>query len=157
MTYPWVDDPGRGEPEPRYPWHDEDDVPGARVEPRHTYRPGGERRVQALCRIDPWSALKVSLVLYLCLFAVALVVGTGLWLLGRQAGVISDIETLIEDLGLYVDGSYHFRDGYILRMAAVVGPILAVLAALVTTAGVAVYNVVARLTGGLEVTVKEEG
>ena len=156
MTYPWVDDPNRGEPERRYPWHDDPDIPSAGVEPPPVYRPGGNRRVQCLRRIDPWSALKVSLVLYLCVFAAALVVGTGLWLIGRQVGVIGDIESLIEDLGLYVDGSYHFRDGYILRMAAVLGPILAVLAALATTAGVAVYNVVARLTGGLEVTVKEE-
>ncbi|MGH9034398.1 MAG: DUF3566 domain-containing protein [Acidimicrobiia bacterium] len=156
MTYPWVDDPGRGEPEPRYPWHD-DDGSGAPVEPRPTYQPGGERRVQVLRRIDPWSALKVSLVMYLCLFVIALVMGSALWIVGRQTGVIADIETLIEDLGLYVDGSYHFRDGYILRMAAVVGPIFAVLAALVTTAGVAIYNLVARLTGGLEVTVKESG
>jgi hypothetical protein len=155
VTYPWVDDPGRGEPEPRYPWHD--DGPGAPVEPPPTYRHGGERRVQALRRIDPWSALKVSLVMYLCFFAVALLVGSALWVAGRQTGVIADIESLIEDLGLYVDGSYHFRDGYILRMAVVVGPILAVLAALATTAGVAVYNLVARLTGGIEVTVKESG
>jgi hypothetical protein len=153
VTYPWVDDPGRGEPESRYPWHDDE----APVEPPPTYRPGGERRVQVLRRIDPWSALKVSLLLYLCFFAVALVVGSGLWMLGRQTGVIADIESLIEDLGLYVNGSYHFRDGYILRMAAVIGPILAVLAALATTAGVAVYNLVARLTGGIEMTVKESG
>jgi hypothetical protein len=156
VTYPWVDDPGRGEPESRYPWHD-DDGPDGPVEPRPTYQPGGERRVQVLRRIDPWSALKVSLVMYLCLFVVALLVGSALWVAGRQTGVISDIESLIEDLGLYVNGSYHFRDGYILRMAAVVGPILAVLAALVTTAGVAIYNLVARLTGGIEVTVKESG
>jgi hypothetical protein len=80
-----------------------------------------------------------------------------LWVVARQTGFLSDVESLIEDLGLYVDGSYHFRDGYILRMTAVVGPIFAVLAALLTTAGVAIYNLVARLTGGLEVTVKEEG
>jgi hypothetical protein len=157
VTYPWVDDPGRGEPEPRYPWHDDDEAPAERVEPRPAYQPGGERRVQVLRRIDPWSALKVSLMMYLCLFVVALLVGSALWVVGRQTGFIADVEGLIEDLGLYVNGSYHFRDGYILRMAAVVGPIFAVLAALLTTAGVAIYNLVARLTGGIEVTVKESG
>ncbi len=157
MTYPWRDDPGRGDREPRYPWQDEDGGAPAGGEAPPTYRPGGERRMQVVRRIDPWSALKVSLVLYLCFFAVALVVGTGLWVVARQTGILADIESLIEDLGLYVDGSYHFRDGYILRVAAVVGPILAVLAALLTTAAVGVYNLVARLTGGLEVTVKEPG
>jgi hypothetical protein len=153
VTYPWLDDPN-GSPEPRFPWEDDPDAP-ERAAP--LYRPGGERRVQLLRRIDPWSALKVSLVMYLCLFAVVLVVGSALWVVARQTGFLSDVESLIEDLGLYVDGSYHFRDGYILRMTAVVGPIFAVLAALLTTAGVAIYNLVARLTGGLEVTVKEEG
>jgi hypothetical protein len=156
VTYPWVDDPGRGEPEPRYPWHDEGDGVGAGVEPRPTYRPGGERRVQCLCRIDPWSVLKVSLVLYLCFFVVTMVVGTGLWVAGRQAGAIFIIEDLIDVL-LGTRGTYRFKDGEILLIASVVGPILAVLGALVTTAVAAVYNLVARLTGGLEVTVKEEG
>jgi hypothetical protein len=154
VTYPWLDDPSGSSPEPRFPWEDD---PDAGERPAPLYRPGGERRLQVLRRIDPWSALKVSLVMYLCLFVVALVVGSALWVVARQTGVLSDIESLIEDLGLYVDGSYHFRDGYILRMVAVIGPIFAVLAALVTTAGVGIYNLVARLTGGLEVTVKEEG
>lgn len=157
MSYPWLDDPDRVAR--RYPWeHDEVDL-GVRdatgvVDPGPVLRPG-EHRVEVLRRIDPWSTLKVSLALYLSLFAVALVVGTALWVAGREVGVIDDIEGLIEDLGLYVDGSYHFRDGYILRMAALIGPMLAVLAAMVTTAGVALYNLVARLTGGLEVTLKE--
>lgn len=158
MSYPWVDDPDRvGR---RYPWQDDEIDLGVRdapdvADPGSVLRPGGEHRVEVLRRIDPWSTLKVSLVLYLSLVAVALVVGTALWVAGRQAGVIDDIESLIEDLGLYVEGSYRFRDGHILRMAAVIGPMLAVVAALATTAGVALYNLVARLTGGLEVTVKE--
>ncbi|MGH8990506.1 MAG: DUF3566 domain-containing protein [Acidimicrobiia bacterium] len=156
MTYPWVDEPGRREPESRYPWHEDDGVPVApQSEP--LYRPGGERRVQLLRRIDPWSTLKVSLVLYLCLLAVVVVVGTGLWAVGRQTGFLADLENLMEDLVLGTPGSYHFRGGEVLVMSAIVGPILAVVAALVTTAGAAIYNVVARLTGGLEVTVKDSG
>jgi hypothetical protein len=84
-----------------------------------------------------------------------MVVGTGLWVAGRQAGTIFIIEDLIDVL-LGTQGTYRFKDGEILLIASVVGPILIVLGALVTTAAAAVYNVVARLTGGLEVTVKEE-
>lgn len=156
MTYPWVDDPGRGEPEPRYPWHEEDDVRDPGVEPPPIYRPGGERRVELLRRIDPWSVLKVSLVMYLCLLVVALVVGSGLWVAGRQTGFLADIENLLEDLVLGTPGSYHLRGGEVLVYAVLVGPILAVVAALMTTAAAAIYNLVARLTGGIEVTVKEE-
>jgi hypothetical protein len=153
VTYPWLDDPSGSGPEPHFPWEDD---PEASETARPIYKPGGERRVQVLRRIDPWSVLKASLVMYLCFFAVALVVGSGLWVLARQTGFLADVESLVEDLGLYVEGSYHFRDGYILRMVAVIGPLLAVVAALVTTAAAGVYNLVARLTGGVEVAVTEE-
>ena len=53
------------------------------------------------------------------------------------------------------DFGYHFKDGVILRMTAVIGPIGVVLASLATVGGVAVFNVMARLFGGVEVTVSD--
>jgi hypothetical protein len=114
-----------------------------------------ERRMVVLRRIDLWSALKMSLALYLCVFVVTLAGGTLLWIAARKAGAIGNLENLIEDLGGYVEGSYHFKDGFILRMAAVIGPIVVVLGSLATVAGVAVFNLMSRLFGGLEVTVAD--
>ena len=114
-----------------------------------------ERRTVILRRIDLWSALKLSLALYSCILVVALTAGTLLWVGLRHAGVIGNIENLIEDLGGYVENSYHFKDGFMLRMTAVIGPIVVVLASLATVAGVAVFNTVARLFGGVEVTVAD--
>jgi hypothetical protein len=114
-----------------------------------------ERRTVVLRRVDLWSALKMSLALYTCVFVVTLTAGTLLWIGLRHAGVIGHIENLIEDLGGYVENSYHFKDGFILRMTAVIGPIVVVLASLATVAGVAVFNVVSRLFGGVEVTVAD--
>lgn len=114
---------------------------------------GPERRVRVLRHVDPWSALKVSLAFYLCIFAVFLVVAVALWAAARQGGAIDNLENLIEDLGLYAEGSFHFKDAVILRMTAVIGPILVVLASLVTVAGVALFNLAARFLGGIEVTV----
>ena len=116
-----------------------------------------ERRTLILRRIDLWSALKLSLALYSCILVVLLTAGTLLWIGLRHAGVIGNIENLIEDLGGYVENSYHFKDGFILRMTAVIGPIVVVLASLATVAGVAVFNTVARLFGGVEVTVSDGG
>jgi hypothetical protein len=118
-----------------------------------TSRP--ERRMVILRRIDLWSALKMSLALYLCVFVVTLAGGTLLWIAARKAGAIGNLENLIEDLGGYVEGSYHFKDGFILRMAAVIGPIVVVLGSLATVVGVAVFNVMSRLFGGVEVTVAD--
>jgi Transmembrane domain of unknown function (DUF3566) len=114
-----------------------------------------ERRMVILRRIDLWSALKMSLALYCCVFVVTLAGGTLLWIAARKAGAIGNLENLIEDLGGYVEGSYHFKDGFLLRMAAVIGPIVVVLGSLATVAGVAVFNVMSRLFGGLEVTVAD--
>ena len=114
-----------------------------------------ERRMVILRRIDLWSALKMSLALYFCVFAVSLAGGTLLWIVARKAGAIGNLENLIEDLGGYVEGSYHFKDGFMLRMAAVIGPIVVVLGSLATVAGVAVFNLMSRLFGGVEVTVAD--
>ena len=114
-----------------------------------------ERRTAILRRIDLWSALKMSLALYSCVLVVTLTAGTLLWIGLRHAGVIGNIENLIEDLGGYVENSYHFKDGFILRMTAVIGPIVVVLASLATVAGVAVFTAVSRLFGGVEVTVSD--
>jgi hypothetical protein len=116
-------------------------------------RPG--RRTVVLRRIDLWSALKVSLGLYFSLFLVVLTFGVLLWVTGRQTGVIGEVEELLEIYGGYTPGSYHFKDGTILRMVAVIGPILVVLGALATVAGVALFNALSRLFGGVELTVTD--
>ena len=118
-----------------------------------SYRPS--RRVEVLRRIDPWSTLKVSLALYLCVFVAGLAVGVALWYAGRETGVIGNFESIVEDLGLAGEGSYRLKGGEILVISAVVGPILAIMASLATVLGAALYNVAARLFGGLEVTVQD--
>jgi hypothetical protein len=116
-----------------------------------------ERKLLVLRRVDLWSALKVSLALYLCLFVVFLATGVGLWLLARQGGVVGSLENTLEIYGGYKRNSFHFEDGVILRTAAVLGPIFVVLASLATVAGVALFNLVSRLVGGVEVTVSDDG
>ena len=114
-----------------------------------------ERRTVILRRIDLWSALKVSLALYLSMFAVILAGAVLLWFGARSAGLIGNIETLIEDLGFADNGTFQLKGPEILKMAAVIGPILVVLGSLVTVAGVAVFNAMARVFGGVEVTVSD--
>ena len=113
------------------------------------------RRLVVLQRIDLWSALKVSLGLYLSIFLVFLLGAVALWFGARSAGLIDNIETLVEDLGFAREGSYRLQGPEILKMTAVIGPILVVLGALVTVAGVAVFNGMAKLFGGVELTVSD--
>ena len=114
-----------------------------------------ERRTVILQRIDLWSALKVSLALYLSIFVVFLVAAVLLWFGARSAGLIDNIETLVEDLGFAGEGTYQLKGPEILKMAAVIGPIVVVLCSLATVAGVAVFNGMSRLFGGVEMTVSD--
>lgn len=113
------------------------------------------RRVVVLRRVDLWSALKVSLALYLSIFAVVFLTGLLAWLGARQAGLLGEIENWVELLGFADEGTFHLQGPEILKLSAVIGPILVVLGALATVAGVAVFNVMARLFGGVEVTVSD--
>jgi len=114
-----------------------------------------ERRTVILRRIDLWSALKVSLALYLCTFLVFLAGSVVIWFGARSAGLIDNIERLVEDLGFADNGTFHLKGPEILKMTAVIGPIVVVLGSLATVAGVAVFNAMARLFGGVEVTVSD--
>jgi hypothetical protein len=114
-----------------------------------------ERRAVILRRIDLWSALKLSLVLYTCVFVVAFAAGIGLWLAGRHMGGLGYVEREVEIYGFADNGTFHLRGLEILKFAGVVGPILVVLGSLATVAGVAVFNAMARLFGGVEVTVSD--
>lgn len=116
-------------------------------------RPG--RRLVVLQRIDLWSVLKVSLGLYLSIFLLFLLGAIALWFGARSAGLIDNIETLVEDLGFAREGSYRLQGPEILKMTVVIGPILVVLGALATVAGVAVFNGMAKLFGGVELTVSD--
>ena len=114
-----------------------------------------ERRAVILRRVDLWSALKVSLALYSSIFVVFLIGAVLLWLGARSAGLIDNIETLVEDLGFAGEGTYQLKGPEILKMTAVIGPIVVVLGSLATVAGVAVFNAMSRLFGGVEVTVSD--
>ena len=115
-----------------------------------------ERRRVVLRRIDLWSALKVSLALYFTIFAVFLAGATVLWFGARQAGLLGHVEHWVEVLGFADDRTFHFKGPEILKMTAVIGPIVVVLGSLATVAGVAVFNLMSRLFGGVEVTVSDD-
>lgn len=119
--------------------------------------PRPARRTVILRHIDLWSALKLSLALYSCVFVTALVGGIALWIAARHMGGLGYIEREVEIYGFADNGTFHLRGVEILKFVGVVGPILVVLGSLATVAGVAVFNAVNRLFGGVEVTVSDAG
>ncbi|OLR95601.1 hypothetical protein BJP25_00040 [Actinokineospora bangkokensis] len=124
-------------------------------------RPGrGPRRANLqVKRFDPWSVLKLSLVLGVALFFVWLVAvgalyavldGMGVW--DKINGLSSELLNASESGG---GGDQLISAGRVFGIAAIIGAINIVLFSALATVGAFVYNVSADLAGGLEVTLAE--
>jgi hypothetical protein len=132
----------------------------AAATPSALRRPGrGPRRANLqIKRFDPWSVLKLSLVLGVALFFVWLVAvgvlyavldGMGVW--DKLNGISSEILQPTDDGG----GEPLISAGRVFGVAAIIGAVNIVLFSALSTVGAFIYNVSADLAGGLEVTLAE--
>jgi Transmembrane domain of unknown function (DUF3566) len=119
-------------------------------------RPPRQAALQ-LKRLDPWSVLKLALVLAVVLFFIWLVAvgvlygvldGMGVW--DRLNGTYADLIS-----GEAQTGSTLISAGRVFGLAAVIGAINSLLFAVAVTVGAFVYNVSADLVGGIEVILSE--
>lgn len=120
-------------------------------------RPGrGPRRANLqIKRFDPWSVLKLSLVLGVALFFVWLVAVGALYAVLDGMGVWDKINGLSTDLLQATGTEPLISAGRVFGIAAIVGAVNIVLFSALATVGAFVYNVSADLAGGLEVTLAE--
>jgi hypothetical protein len=108
-----------------------------------------------LKRLDPWSVLKVALVLAVVLYLVWLVA------VGMLYGVLDGIGVWDRLNGQYADlvseqgGDQLISAGRVFGVAAVLGAVNSLLFAVALSVGAFVYNVSADLVGGVEVTLSE--
>jgi hypothetical protein len=113
------------------------------------------RRVGRIVRhVDPWSVLKVTLLLNLCAFVVITLAGVMLWSVAMNLGVISDVEDFIRSA--FALQSFAFDGDLIFRMAVLVGLALVVVGILLAVLAAVVFNLVSDLVGGIRLTVVEE-
>lgn len=123
-------------------------------------RPGrGPRRANLqVKRIDPWSVLKLSLVLGVALFFVWLVAVGVLYIVLEGMGVWDKLNgtysQLVQD-GAGGGSEALITPGSVFGVAAIIGVINIVLMAALATVMSFVYNVSADLAGGLELTLSE--
>lgn len=131
-------------------------APWSTARPLTRTRPPRQASLQ-LKRVDPWSVLKLALVLAAVGFFVWLVAvgvlygvldGMGVW--DRLNGTYSDLVS--PDQG---SGGALISAGRVFGLAAVVGAINSLLFAVALTVGAFVYNVSADLVGGIELTLSE--
>jgi hypothetical protein len=111
-----------------------------------------------LQRLDPWSVLKISLVLSVCGFLVWMVA------VGTLYGVLAGMGVWDQLNGTYSDltsannaqaGSELISGGRVFGVSMVIGLVNIVLMTALATVGSLVYNIAADLVGGVEVTLSE--
>lgn len=119
---------------------------------------GPVRASMQIRRIDPWSALKVSLVLSVAMFFVWMIAVAFLYLVLGGMGVWSKLNSNVGDLLTSASGSTGgelVSSGTIFGGATLIGLVNIVLMTAAATIGVFIYNLTTDLVGGVEVTLAD--
>ena len=121
--------------------------------PPRGYSHGWRRARLVLRKIDPWSVLKFSLLFYFCLLLIMLLGSAIIFAILKAFGVIANIEKLVRDLSS--SPAYTVSGGTIFRWLFLFGLLWAVVASAVTVFLAFLYNLIADVVGGIEVSVAE--
>jgi hypothetical protein len=123
-----------------------------------TKHKGPVRASMQIRRIDPWSTLKVSLVLSVALFFVWMIAVAFLYLVLGGMGVWSKLNSNVGDLLTSASGSTGgelVSSGTIFGGAALIGLVNIVLLTAMATCAAFIYNLTTDLVGGVEVTLAD--
>lgn len=132
-------------------------APTTRLQVGHRPR-GPVRASMQIRRVDPWSVLKVSLVLSVVLFFVWMIAVAFLYLVLGGMGVWSKLNSNVGDLLTSASGTTGgelVSSGTIFGGAALIGLVNIVLLSAMATIGAFVYNLTTDLVGGVEVTLAD--
>lgn len=113
------------------------------------------RKVRRLVRhVDPWSMLKLSLLVSLCMWLMVMIAAIILWTVARNAGTIASVENFVNSsLSLQdwsLDGEFIFRQFGLVTLLLALG-----LAASLVIATL-VFNLISDIIGGVWISVIEE-
>ena len=113
----------------------------------------GRRVKRVVRRIDLWSVLKLSLLVYTCLYLAILATLALLWGLLYSSGSIDKLQSFLEDVGL---DNFTFYGNQMFRAAAAIGAVGVMAGTVVTVLATALVNVISEMTGGIRLVVIEE-
>lgn len=118
---------------------------------------GPVRASMQIRRLDPWSTLKVSLLLSVALFFVWMITVAFLYLVLGGMGVWAKLNSNVGDLLNNASGSSAelVSSGTIFGGAFLIGLVNIVLMTALATIGAFVYNLITDLIGGIEVTLAD--
>lgn len=104
-------------------------------------------------RIDLWSVLKLSIVLYTCLYVAALATFAVLWGAMYSTGQIERLQSFLADVGMH---DFRFYGDRMFRAVAAIGAVGVLAGTVLTVLTAALVNVISETTGGIRVVVIEE-
>ena len=116
---------------------------------------GPVRASMQIRRVDPWSVLKVSLVLSVALFFVWMIAVAFLYLVLGGMGVWAKLNSNVGDLLNNTSNSELVSSGTVFGSAALIGLANIVLLTAMATVGAFIYNLTTDLVGGVEVTLAD--
>ncbi|TXI50296.1 DUF3566 domain-containing protein [Mycolicibacter arupensis] len=116
---------------------------------------GPLRASMQIRRIDPWSALKVSLLLSTALFFVWMIAVAVLYVALGAMGVWSKLNSNVGDLLTNNSAAELVSAGSIFGGAALIGLVNVVVLTALATLGVVIYNLSTDVVGGVEVTLAD--
>lgn len=112
------------------------------------------RQVQrVLTRVDPWTVLKVSLLLAVCVWLIIVVAGVILWRVAILTGTIGRFENFMAQL--LAENSFTIDGVAVLEGSAIAGAVLLTASAVFSVIGSVLFNLISTLTGGVRCTVVE--
>ena len=113
------------------------------------------RKVRRLVRhVDPWSMLKLSLLVSLCMWLMVMIAAVILWTVARNAGTIASVENFVNSSLSLQDWSL---DGeFILRQFGLVTLLLSLGLAAALVIATLVFNLISDIIGGVWISVIEE-
>ncbi|CAN5369459.1 DUF3566 domain-containing protein [soil metagenome] len=130
---------------------------GGRVQVAGRAKSGPVRATMQIRRVDPWSALKVSLLLSVALFFVWMIAVAFLYLVLGGMGVWTKLNSNVGDLLTSSGGSGGelVSSGTIFGGALLIGLVNIVLLTAMATIGAFIYNLTTDIVGGVEVTLAD--
>ncbi|MCU1370062.1 MAG: hypothetical protein JWO77_1256 [Ilumatobacteraceae bacterium] len=113
----------------------------------------GRRVKRVLRRIDLWSVLKLSLVVYTCLYVSVLATLAALWGILYQSGNVDKLQSFLGDVGLE---NFTFYGNQMFRACAAIGAVGVLAGTVITVLATALINIISEMTGGIRLIVIEE-
>lgn len=104
-------------------------------------------------KVGPWSVFKMSLIFYFCVMLVLLGAGIILYGMLGAIGALDSTTRLIRDL--FADQSFVISGQWLFTRGVTIGLVMVVVWSLINVFIAFLYNLIADLVGGVEVTLAE--